>query len=298
MFSTNQVGTYFIKQGTLKKFADDTKMGKKVATEQDAAEMQRALDEMCRWADRWGMSFNVAKCKVMHVGHNNPGYDYKMGGVTLQTTSEERDIGVTMAKNLKTGAQCKKAARTAQTVLAQLTRAFHFRDRHTFVKLYKTYVRPHLEFAVPAWAPTTREDIECLEKVQKRAIGMVSGLEGRDYESRLLELGMVTLEERRHQIDMVQTYKILHGKDKVRREEWFTMASESERPTRLNADPWNLRIPAPRLELRRSFFSQRVPALWNRVPAEIKASRTATAFKHAYRSHRRDQMAAAQAARG
>ena len=48
---------------------------------------------------------------------------------------------------------------------------------------------------------------------------------------------MVTLEERRHQIDMVQTYKILHGKDKVRREEWFTMASESERPTRLNADP-------------------------------------------------------------
>jgi hypothetical protein len=127
---------------------------------------------------------------------------------------------------------------------------------------------------------------------------MVSGLEGRDYESRLLELGMVTLEERRHQIDMVQTYKILHGKDKVRREEWFTMASESERPTRLNADPWNLRIPAPRLELRRSFFSQRVPALWNRVPAEIKASRTATAFKNAYRSHRRDQMAAAQAARG
>ena len=197
---------------TLKKFVDDTKMGKKAATEQDAADMQQALDEMCRWADRWGMSFNVAKCKVMHVGHNNPGFECNMGGVTQQETSEEVDIGVTMAKNLISGLQCKKAACTAQTVLAQFTRPFHFRNRHIFVKLYRTYVRPHLEFLVPAWAPSTRENIECLEKVQRRAVGMVSGLVGRDYESRLLELGMVTIEERRHQIDMVQIYKILHGK--------------------------------------------------------------------------------------
>ncbi len=100
----------------LKKFAADTKLGKKVHTAQDCADMQAALDDLCQWAETWGMSFNVAKCKVMHVGHANPGMDYKMLGVSLKKT-EEVDISVTMAKNLKSSKQCKKAARVAQTGL-------------------------------------------------------------------------------------------------------------------------------------------------------------------------------------
>jgi hypothetical protein len=73
-----------------------------------------------------------------------------MKGQQLEVTEEEKDIGVIMSKNLKPSAQCAKAARTAQTVLSQVSRSFHFRDRHIFVKLYVQYVRPHLEFASPA----------------------------------------------------------------------------------------------------------------------------------------------------
>ena len=72
------------------------------------------------------------------------------------------------------------------------------------MRLYMQYVRPHLEFAAPAWSPWTRNDIDCLEKVEKRAVSMVSGLEGHDYEDRLKELGLDTHEERRLQIDMTQ----------------------------------------------------------------------------------------------
>jgi hypothetical protein len=241
------------------------------------------------------MAFNIEKCKVMHVGNNPPKYQYQMMGKILQTTEEERDIGVTVAATLKPGAQCRKAARTAQTVLAQVSRAFHFRDRHVFVKLYTTYVRPHLEFSAPAWSPSSSADRECLEKVQKRAISMVSGLRGRTYEEKLSELGLVTLEERRHQLDMVQTFKILKGVDMVNRDTWFKSAGEGGRDTRLAADPYNLRVPAARTELRRGFFSQRVPNAWNRVPAEIKASNTAAAFKSAYRAHRGGPLAAARA---
>jgi hypothetical protein len=57
----------------------------------------------------------------------------------------------------------KKAARTAQTVLFQISRAFHYRDRHVFIRLYVQYVRPHLEFAVPAWSPWLEADKEVLE---------------------------------------------------------------------------------------------------------------------------------------
>ena len=81
--------------------------------------------------------------------------------------------------------------------------------RHVFIRLYVQYVRPHIEFAVPAWSPWLEADKEVLEKVQRRAVQMVSGLKAHTYEDRLKELGLTTLEERRHQADMAQTYKIV-----------------------------------------------------------------------------------------
>jgi hypothetical protein len=109
-----------------------------------------------------------------------------------------------MASSLKPSQQCKKAARTAQTVLSQLARAFHFRDRHVFLRLYVQYVRPHLEYAVSAWAPWYETDKECLEKVQRRAVNMISGLRATNYEEKLKELGISSLDERRKYLDMLQ----------------------------------------------------------------------------------------------
>jgi hypothetical protein len=112
----------------LKKFADDTKLGKTVQVEKDREELQEALDQLCIWAEKWGMVFNVAKCKVMHMGHHNPAFNYTMNGHVLEETKEERDIGVIVSANMKPTAQCMRAAKTAQTVLGQLSRAFHYRD--------------------------------------------------------------------------------------------------------------------------------------------------------------------------
>ncbi len=80
------------------KFADDTKGGKVIVNTEDREKLQGALDSLCDWADKWGMSFNLAKCKVMHVGTHNPGYEYFMRGVRLEETEEERDIGVAVTK--------------------------------------------------------------------------------------------------------------------------------------------------------------------------------------------------------
>ncbi len=50
------------------KFADNTKGAKVIRGEEDRQKLQQALDILYEWADKWGMSFNVAKCKIMHVG--------------------------------------------------------------------------------------------------------------------------------------------------------------------------------------------------------------------------------------
>ena len=69
---------------------------------------------------------------------------------------------------------------------------------------------------------------------------------------------MVTLEERRHQADMLHMYKMITGKDTKDPSTWFRMAANGPRQTRNAAAPMNVQANHGRLELRRNFFSVRV----------------------------------------
>ena len=104
-------------------------------------------------------------------------------------------------------------ARKAHGVLSQLTRAFHYRDKFVFRQLYIQHVRPILEFCTPAWAPWLIADVEILEKVQKRFVRMVSGLSSSTYGDKLKELKLLSLSDRRAQLDLVQVYKIINKID-------------------------------------------------------------------------------------
>jgi hypothetical protein len=94
----------------LRKFADKTKLGQTVSTLEERDLLQQALDNLCRWAEEWGMEFNIKKCKVKNVGFNNLGYTYTMNNQQLEVTEEERDIGVCVTKSLKPSQQCAQAA--------------------------------------------------------------------------------------------------------------------------------------------------------------------------------------------
>jgi hypothetical protein len=274
----------------LKKFADDTKLGQVINDNSDVLELQATLDRLCRWADTWGMMFNVQKCHVMHVGRNNIKAKYTMNGHQHASTEAERDVGVIFRDNLKPADQCRKAAQTASTVLAQIQRAFHYRDKNTYVSLYKQYVRPHLEFATPAWAPWNQGDIDVLEKVQERAIRAVSGLKGRAYSDRLGELNLPTLAQRREEADLIMAYKILSDSDKDFSDQWFKKM-DTRRPTRQNSGLNNLVVSRANHNYRRNFFSLRVPEKWNGLPDTTKQASTAAAFKKRLRQAAVDRVA-------
>jgi len=148
------------------------------------------------------------------------------------------------------------------------------------VRLYKKYIRPHLEFAIPVWTPWTQGDIELLEKIQIKMVGMVSGLKERNYQEKLKELGLQTLETRRRRFDMIQTFKILKGFDRVDSSIWFeTVGNEPSRRTRQSAYHLNLVRRQARTDVRSNFFSNRVIEPWNRLPTEQKEIRTVKSFK-------------------
>jgi len=277
----------------LKKFADDTKGAKVIRSLQDNHVMQEAISKLCDWATTWSMKFNVSKCKVMHLGKKNPNFQYTMEGKQMITTEEERDVGVLIHRSLKPSKQCAQAATKANQVLGQISRAFHFRDRYTFVRLYKQYVRCHLEFAVCTWNPWSTADIETLEKVQMRAVNMVSGLQG-TYHEKLIELNLQTLEARRTRADMIQTFKIIHGFDRVDKNIWFNFVTERDRVTRSTQDELNLIKPVAKLDIRKNFFSHRIVDTWNEIPYDVKRASNPKKFKDMYDKIFRVPVAASQ----
>ena len=72
------------------------------------------------WSSKWLLKFNELKCKVMHIGRNNPRNDYKIGDVILEKVSEERDLGVYLSDDLKPSLQCVEAAKKASSALGIL----------------------------------------------------------------------------------------------------------------------------------------------------------------------------------
>jgi ribonucleases P/MRP protein subunit RPP40 len=265
----------------IRKFADNTKVGHKVNNEQDQKILQDALDNLTRWADEWGMDFNIKKCKIVHFGRTNNRFEYTMRGQKLQVSEEERDIGVEVHQSLKPARQCAKAAATARAVLSQIARSFHYRDKKTFIKLYTTYVRPHLEFSTPDWSPWLQTDIKILEKVQEKFVNMLSGLSGLSYEQKLQELNLESLEKRRQQADLVTMHKIMHRQGELDSEHWFDKI-RGERITRAGNDQLNVKCRGGKLEVRRNFFSNRIEKQWNSIPGDIKNIPETKKFKCAF----------------
>ena len=186
---------------------------------------------------------------------------------------------------MKPSMQCARAAARANAILGQLSRAITFRDKNTFLRLYKVYVRPHLEYAVVCWSPWTVGDKEVLERVQRRALGMVTNWRSRTYEARLAEVGMTTLEDRRARGDMIATYKVLSRKDRVEPSLLFRLPEDGtglQTRQAAGVHPIRTQLVRPKLDIRRNTFSQRVVTPWNALPARVKGVLTVEGFKVGY----------------
>ena len=221
----------------------------------------------------------------MHFGKNNPKNQYTINGIPLESSDCEKDVGVWISSSLKPSEQCSKAAWTANKVLGLMSRSVLYRDTHIWPKLYMTYVRPYLEYAVPAWAPWLEKDLVVLEKVQERALKQITCLNHLTYPEKLKKLGILSIRERRIKADLCQVWKIIHKYD-VDESTWFKRANVVNiRQSRQNSSEFNLTEPLANRDTCRQFFSIRVVKPWNSLPEHVKSARTIGTFKNLYDKH-------------
>ena len=143
----------------LLKFADDTKIYGAVGTAADILDLQQDLSKLCQWSKDWLMLFNTDKCKVMHLGYNNRQIAYFMSDDVLNSVTEEVDLGVTIQDSLKFDKHCAKIVTKSNRILGMIKRSFSTKTKEFILNLYKTLIRPRLEYAVQAWSPHLYKDI-------------------------------------------------------------------------------------------------------------------------------------------
>ena len=265
---------------SVRMFADDTKMWKLIAQNSDSYDLQQDLERLREWNDQWLLKFNPDKCHVMHIGHDVPTkYVMVQDGRSwnLSEVKEEKDLGVVVSCDLKVSKQCTTAVRKASNVLRLIRRHFSRLDRTTFLILYKGYVRPHLEYCIQAWSPSLRKDIVCIEQVQRRATKLVDGFKRLAYETRLKRLGLTTLEKRRIRGDLIETFKILTDREKVNKEDFFTLRKTEYN---LRGHSFALELQRSRISIRSSFFSQRTVKHWNALPEHVVSADSVNSFKN------------------
>ena len=242
------------------KFADDTKVFRKVTNDTDKQSLQEDLDKLVKWSEKWQILFNFGKCKHIHIGHGNMDEEYKMGGAVLGRTTQEKDLGVTFSADMKVSEQCGIAASKGNQILGLIRRTIMYKEKQLIVPLYKAIVRPHLEYCIQARRPYYK----------------IPELRDLSYESRLLQCGLTTLEARRLRGDQIEVFKIVNGYEDVDRNMFFKLKEGS----RTRGHKATLVKEQCRLDMRKYSFSQRVINAWNKLPNDYVNASSVNMFKN------------------
>ena len=264
-------------ESSLKIFADDTKIFRIVESLADKEKFEKDLTRLMEWSNKWLLPFNLDKCKVTHLGSQNQKFNYIMGQFNLETIASEKDLGVLFDDNLKFCPHMKQIIAKANSRLGLIRNTFTELPAKTLLPLYKTLVRPILEYAMVIWKPFLKKDIDDVEKVQRRATKLVRSIKDLPYPDRLKSLKLDSLQFRRRRNDVLQVFRIVKNFDNINTDSFFKFQTYGS----TRGHELKLVKPRAKSNIRLYSFSHRVINDWNGLKDETIKSKTLNSFKNA-----------------
>ena len=258
----------------VKLFADDTKIYANVNTIENQERLQEDINNLMEWSDSWQLKFNKSKCKHLHLGRNTD-TTYKIEGENIEKITEEKDLGVTIDSQLKFQKHIGIQVQKANKILGLIRRSFSYLDEEMFTTLYKSLVRPHLEYGSNVWSVVFKKDAIQLENVQRRATRLLPHIRHLSYSDRLKHLGIPTLQYRRQRADIIEVYKIMNDIDIADKAKLFPISAV----TTTRGHHQKIFKRHSRTNIRKHSFANRIVDLWNNLPAEVIRATSTNSFK-------------------
>lgn len=259
------------------KFADDIRLFTNFSPSDRAPceLLQNDLSHLMSWSATWLLTLNPIKCCCLHLGHNNTSSQYSLGSCSLSNVQCITDLGINFSADLKPSTHCFKVAARAHRLLSIFKLAFKFLDMHSLTCIYKSLVRPNLEYCSEVWCPYYVKDIDVLERVQRRFTRFLPAYRHLSYDERLKVYKLHTLYARRLCRDLTTVYKILHGSLNIDHSLFFFLPTDSQ----TRGHSFKIRPSYSRLDIRKFWFANRVVPLWNALPASCAEAPSVDSFK-------------------
>ena len=266
-------------KSTCKIFADDTKIYNSTIYN---SSIQDDITHLQDWSNKWHLYFNISKCKIMHIGtrNNNPRHSYYMKQEKIEkeieTCDQEKDLGVIFDEKLDFNKHIESAIGKANQMLGVIKRTFSYIDKNIFLKLYKSMVRPHLEYGNIIWHPLYKKQSISIERVQRRATKLLRECKNMTYLERLKYLQLHSLKGRRFRGDLIETFKIFNGFTDLEVDKFFMQPASD----RTRNSERKIFIQFYKNNIRRNFFSIRVAPHWNALTNTMRYTANTNVFKN------------------
>ena len=275
----------------IKIFADDTKAYMPIRSRADQQKLQYSIDKLVEWTDKWLIRFNSDKCKILHLGKNNPKYKYHIKeGDNISDLTEtlcEKDLGIFIDPKLNFNDHITTTVKKARRLNGMMMRNISIKDKSIMVPLFKAIIRPVLEYGNAVWCPHWKKDIKKIEQVQQQYTKRINGMHNLSYTERLSILRLPSLEYRRFRGDFIEVFKIIHNMyDPLTTKSLLTIDSSS--CTRSN----KFKLTKPRFNTNqyKHFFTNRIINKWNNLPNKVVSADSLNSFKNRIDTHFRDIM--------
>ena len=198
---------------------------------------------------------------------------------------EEKDLGVVFDGSLNFDSHIQKAINKANQMVGLIKRSFAFLDKDTLIQLYKSLVRPHLEYGNLIWHPYLKRQSVAVEKVQRRVTKLLYECEHMTYSQRLTYLRLPSLKGRRYRGDLIEMFKIFHNVDDVNFDRLFSLSKSEITRNREG----KLYLQHCNTNKRKNSFANRVIHPWNALPKSLKFAKDTNTFKNLLDSNKKLQ---------
>lgn len=259
---------------TVSFFADDTKLYCNPNT--SYRDLKTDLKTIEKWTDTWSMSLNPDKCTILHIGSNNLKLQYKLNSTELSKVEWQRDLGIIISSDLKWEKHINRIVKQANTTLYLSLKAFKDHSKNNVLKIYKSFIRPKLEYCHSLWSPYFVKDIECLERLQRKITRIPPEISDLPYKDRLTAMNLQPLQLRRQRGDLIEAFKIinghyscnldiLHRNISIRHLRGHSKKFEKEKCSKL---------------VRKNFLTNRLVYQWNNLKEETVSAVSINSFKN------------------
>ena len=285
----NDLPNCISKDSIVRLFADDCILYRKIKTLQDQVMLQRDLDKLHEWAEKWGMKFNPSKCEVMRINHskkNMMNRFYTINGQVLQQVKTTKYLGIMISDDLGWTPHVEYVTAKANRALGLIMRNFKECPKQLRETAYFTMVRSVLDYASSIWDPHFEKDTQTVEKVQRRAARFVQN----DYRiylhdeqqhnsvtKMINDLGWNDLAERRRHIRLTLFYKIVTETVNVPYEDVLKTTGRETRQGKTGQK--FIEIQTSTDDYKYSFFP-RTTQEWNKLPNHVINAPSVETFKN------------------